>query len=118
MQESAFLRAFPADALQTLYTRYYIDYEDLLVNLFLPVAEMSTLCALVNAPVRSLKLSPPEYEAASQLLLQQDESAAEAGILAAAENVLQQLGLKSALLREEMRRTAQDLLIRLRSASM
>ena len=118
LQESAFLRVFPADALQTLYTRYYIDYEDLLVNLFLPVAEMSTLCSLVNAPVQSLALSPPEYDAASQLLLQEDVSAAEATILAAAEGVLLQLGIHSAYLKEEICRTAQDLLVRLRSASI
>lgn len=116
--ESVFLRAFSAVALESLYKRYYIDYEDLLVNLFLPVAEMATLCALVNAPVRSLTLSPAEYEAASQLVLLADASTAETTILAAAEGVLLQLGINSAPLKDELRRTAQDLLIRLRSASL
>lgn len=116
--ESVFLRAFSAEALESLYKRYYIDYEDLLVNLFLPVAEMATLCALVNAPVRSLTLSPTEYEAASQLVLQADASTAETTILAAAEGVLLQLGINSAPLKDELRLTARDLLIRLRSASL
>lgn len=116
--ESVFLRAFSTEALESLYKRYYIDYEDLLVNLFLPVAEMATLCALVNAPVRSLTLSPTEYEAASQLVLQADASTAETTILAAAEGVLLQLGINSAPLKDELRLTARDLLIRLRSASL
>ena len=118
LMESAFLRVFPADALRSLYTRYYVDYEDLLVSLFLPVAEMATLCALAKAPVQSLTLSPQEYEAASQLIFQQDASAAEKSILAAAKAALSQLGLNSAHLREEMFLTARDLMIRLRSTSI
>ncbi len=118
LMESAFLRVFPADALRSLYMRYYVDYEDLLVNLFLPVAEMATLCALAKAPVQSLTLSPQEYEAASQLIFQQDASAAEKSILAAAKAALSQLGLNSAHLREEMFLTARDLMVRLRSTSI
>ena len=118
LAENTILRAFPSEALRALYERYYIDYVDLLVNLCLPAAEMATLCALAKAPVQSLTLSPQEYEAASQLIFQQDASAAEKSILAAAKAALLQLGLNSAHLREEMFLTARDLMIRLRSTSI
>ena len=117
LMESAFLRAFPADMLQSLYTRYYVDYEDLLVNLFLPVAEMATLCALAQVPVKSLSLTPPEYTAATQLLLQQDSSAAERCFLAAADDVLIQLKIGDTFTHAELHQTVHDLLIRLRAVS-
>ena len=56
LTESRLLRAFAPEALRALYARYYVDYEDLLVNLCLPVAEMALLCALAGRSVRALAL--------------------------------------------------------------
>ena len=114
--ESVFLRAFPAEALRALYQRYYIDYEELLVNLYLPVAEMATLCALIHAPVRGLTLSTEDYTAANKLLLDPDPSAAQMRIRIAADAMLKQLGFQNALLTDVTRQTAEDLLLRLRAA--
>ena len=114
--ESVFLRAFPAEALRALYQRYYIDYEELLVNLYLPVAEMATLCALVQSPVRGLSLSAKDYAAANKLLLDPDEPAAYLRIRQAAEDMLKQLGFQNVLLTDVTRQTAEDLLTRLRAS--
>ncbi|MPM79294.1 hypothetical protein SDC9_126327 [bioreactor metagenome] len=113
--ESRFLRAFSEDSLRTLYERYYIDSMDLLVNLFLPVAEMATLCALAGAPIGRLALAPAEYASVGQLLLQMDEQAAQRYILAASDRAVAQLGLDGEPVLEEMRQTARDLLFRLRA---
>ena len=114
--EALFLRAFPAEALSALYQRYYIDYEELLVNLFLPVTEMATLCALMQSPVRKLTLSNQELAAVNRLLLDSDPSAAQLRIRQAADDMLKQLGFQNALLTDVTRQTAEDLLLRLRAA--
>lgn len=114
--ESVFLRAFPAEALRALYQRYYIDYEELLVNLYLPVAEMATLCALMHSPVRALTLSAEDYAAANKLLLDSDPSAAQMRIRRSADDMLNQLGFQNTLLTNVTRQTAGDLLLRLRAA--
>ena len=114
--ESVFLRAFPAETLRALYQRYYIDYEDLLVNLYLPVAEMATLCSLLHVPVRGLTLSAEDYATANRLLLDSDLSTAQNRIRLAADDMLLQLGFQNTLLTDVTRQTAEDLLLRLRAA--
>lgn len=116
--ESVFLRAFPAETLRALYQRYYIDYEELLVNLYLPVAEMATLSALVQSPIRELSLSAKDYAAANKLLLDPDEAAAHLRIRQAAEDMLNQLDFQNVLLTDVTRQTAEDLLVRLRASML
>ena len=113
--ESVFLRAFPAETLRALYQRYYIDYEELLVNLYLPVAEMATLCALMQSPIRELSLSAKDYAAANKLLLDTDETAAHLCIRQATDDMLKELGFQNVLLASVTQQTAADLLARLRA---
>lgn len=114
--ENTFLRAFPADAIRALYERYYIDYSDLLVNLYLPAAEMSILCALAGEPEESLLLSPEKLTRVGTLLSEASREDAERMMQHAALDALCARNLGGDGLRAYMQHTAQDLLIRLRAA--
>ena len=114
--ENTFLRAFPADALRALYERYYIDYSDLLVNLYLPAAEMSILCALAGESEKSLSLSPEELTRVGNLLSEASREDAERMMQHAAQDALCARNLGGDGLRAYMQHTAQDLLVRLRAA--
>lgn len=114
LMESLFLRAFPPDALISLYGRYYGDYDDLLVNLYLPAAEMAVLCALAGEPPRSLSLFPGELAKAEDALLREEEGARET-LLQAADGALAELRIGGAAARRYLRDTAADLLVRLRA---
>ncbi len=114
LAESAFLRAFPADALRALYKRYYKDYIDLLVNLFLPAAEMAALCALAGQPVSALALGDETLAAVERKLTQAGGESARASMIAAADRALEQMNIGGVLLSGYMRQTALDLLVRLR----
>jgi hypothetical protein len=118
LAESVFLRAFSEDALRALYRRYYVDYEDLLVNLCLPAAEMALLCALAGEPVRTLALDARGYAAAGRIIARADAEAARAELSAAADRVLHELNFGGAMQRAYLDRTAQDLLTRLRATSL
>jgi hypothetical protein len=113
--ESRFLRAFSEEALVRLYERYYGDYNDLLVNLYLPVAEMAVLCALANAPVRQLTLGEAELAAVSQALSQAKETAVLDRLNTAVDRALAETGVRGALDRAYLLETAQDLWVRLRA---
>jgi hypothetical protein len=115
LAESEFLRAFSAEALRALYTRYYLDYADLLVNLYLPAAEMAVLCALAGKPVRTLLLTVEDYASLGRALAQAEEQDARKDMLHAASRALDELGLSGTLLRKYTRKTALDLLTRLRA---
>ncbi len=117
LTESQFLRAFPEDALRALYKRYYDDCDGLLVNLYLPAAEMAILCALAERPVRSLSLDADGYAAAGRVIAQTDEKAARATLLTASERVLGEINVAGAMHAEYMRLTALDLMTRLRAAA-
>lgn len=114
--ESSFLQAFSKEALLALYTRYYIDYADLLVNLFLPAAEMATLCALAGEPVESLSLSQADLSRMGLLLSTAKEEEARQMMAEAADHALASLGLSGDFLRAYLRMTTEDLLVRLRVA--
>ncbi|NLI53788.1 MAG: hypothetical protein GX417_05610 [Clostridiales bacterium] len=118
LAESVFLRAFPAAALRPLYERYYGDYVDLLVNLYLPAAEMAALCALAGKPARLLALDANELTALGRRLARADADAARADLLGAADRALIDLGVGGALPRETLRQTALELLTRLRAANV
>lgn len=117
LAENTFLRAFSADALLSLYEKYYIDYADLLVNLYLPAAEMATLCALAGTPVRALSLTSEQLISLNQTLLSVDVSDARQRMEDAAECALFELNLTSDFLRAYMKQTARDLLVRLRASN-
>lgn len=116
LAENALLLAFPREALLSLYETYYIDYADLLVNLYLPAAEMAVLCALSGAPVRGLKLTPEQLLALNEKLQKATETEAQGVIDEAAENALLELQLSGSFLRDYLKKTARDLLVRLRAA--
>ena len=116
LAENAFLRAFSADALLSLYEKYYIDYADLLVNLYLPAAEMVTLCALAGAPVRALSLTPEQLASINQKLLSINDAEARQRMEDAADSALFELGLTSDFLHAYTKQAARDLLVRLRAA--
>jgi len=116
LAENALLLAFSQEALLSLYETYYIDYADLLVNLYLPAAEMAVLCALSDAPVRGLKLTPEQLLALNEKLQKATETEAQALIDEAAENALFELQLSGTFLRDYLKKTARDLLVRLRAA--
>ena len=116
LAENAILRAFPPEALRALYERYYIDYVDLLVNLCLPAAEMATLCALANQPVRPLSLTKEALSWGNKQLAEESEAEARAAIESAATRALEELRLQGAYPAELMRRTALDLATRVRAA--
>ncbi len=111
--ESAFLRGFPEDALLRLYERYYGDFDGLLVNLYLPVAEMAVLCALGNAPVRSLQLDRQAKSEIAGVLGQSDDTAAKKTVRAAAACVSDALPRSDSFARAYLEQTALDLQIRL-----
>jgi hypothetical protein len=115
LTESLFLRAFPSVALKDLYERYYGDYEDLLVNLYQPVSELSALCALAGKPVLRLSLSPRELAGMEEILLRDEDTAREA-LLRAAEGALAELRIEGTSARGYLRESAQDFLIRFRAA--
>jgi hypothetical protein len=115
LAESAFLRVFSAETLRALYENYYIDYVDLLVNLYLPAAEMATLCALAGAPVRGLILTPEQLLSLNQRLLNASDAEAQAIIDEAAACALFELQLSGDLLEWYTKQTARDLLVRLRA---
>jgi hypothetical protein len=117
LAENTLLRSFSQESLRALYARYYVDYADLLVNLCLPAAEMATLCALANQPVRRLSLSQAELSAASMLLLGESEQAARTIIETAAARALEELNLHGAQVVQLMRQSANDLLTRIRAAA-
>jgi len=113
--ESRLLRAFSKESLIHLYERYYGDYDDLLVNLYLPVAEMAVLCALANKPVRPLALGEAELIAVSQTLSQNNEAAVLPKLNAAVDRVLQETGVRGTMDRAYLLDTARDFWIRLRA---
>ena len=115
--ESRFLRAFPENALVRLYEQYYGDYNELLVNLYLPVAEMAVLCALAGRSIRPLALESAELRAVSEKLAQADDSAASALLSAATDRALEEAGIRGAMDRAYLLDTARDLLVRLRAAN-
>ena len=114
--ESRFLRVFSKEALIRLYEQYYGDYNDLLVNLYLPVAEMAVLCALAGRSILPLALESAELRAVSEMLAQADDSAAHALLVAATDRTLEEAGVRGAMDRAYLLDTAQDLFIRLRAA--
>ena len=116
LSENMFLRAFSQETLGALYARYYIDYSDLLVNLYLPAAEMATLCALAGEPVVALSLSQAEFSRLGLLLASAAEKEAVQLMENAADRALLSLGLSGDFLRAYLRLTARDLLVRLRAA--
>ncbi len=117
LAESAFLRAFSPESLRALYERYYIDFVDLLVNLYMPAAEMAVLCALAGKPVRALVLAAEDYASLGLALALASEHDARRDILHAADRALEELELSGTLLRKYVRKTALDLLVRLRAAN-
>lgn len=117
LAESVFLRAFSPEALRALYERYYIDYVDLLVNLYVPAAEMAVLCALAGKPVRPLLLAEEDYASLGQALAQEGELDARRDMFHAADRAMEELDLSGTLLGKYIRKTALDLLVRLRAAN-
>lgn len=115
LTESAFLRALDAGLLRALYEGYYGDYNDLLVNLYLPAAEAATLCALADQPVRKLLLSTVERENAARLIWSEDGIAAQSAVLTAARRVCEELGQGGGFARTYAEQTALDLFVRLRA---
>lgn len=116
LAENALLRALPQDALSALYAGYYIDYTDLLVNLYLPAAEMATLCALAKKPVTVLALSKEELSAVGALLSSKSEREARGAIDCAADCALKQLNQRGTYPTLILHAAAGDLLVRLRAA--
>jgi hypothetical protein len=116
LAENTFLRAFSEEALLSLYERYYLDYADLLVNLYLPAAEMAVLCALAGASVRGLKLTQEQLLSLNQRLLNATEAEARDMIDEAAECAALELDLSGEFLFAYTKKTTQDLLVRLRAA--
>lgn len=115
LTESALLRAYSRETLIDLYERYYGDYDDLLVNLYLPVMEISVLCALANAPVQVLRLSEAERATAWRHICAEDETAARKKIHTAAERACIELHCTGAFARAYAGQTALDLMTRLRA---
>ena len=116
LAENALLRALGREELLALYQRYYLDYADLLVNLYLPAAEMVSLCALTGEPVLALLLPPEKLGQASLLLSELNETEAQKTLADAVICALNDLGIKGDFLLHYMKQTANDLLVRLRAA--
>ncbi|MCE5189980.1 MAG: DUF6179 domain-containing protein [Eubacteriales bacterium] len=115
LTESAFLRAFPRESLVELYEQYYGDYEDLLVNLYLPAAEAAILCALSNAPVRALRPGEGQHAESIRLICAPDEADARNAVFMAAKRACEELCSGSAFARDYLEQTALDLMVRLRA---
>lgn len=113
--ESSFLRTLDANLLRRLYTGYYGDYPDLLVNLYLPAAEAASLCALAGKPARQLILSSTDRERIAKIIYVDDKLAAETVMCEAAERAGKELGQNGKFALDYLKRTALDLLTRLRA---
>lgn len=118
LAENSLLRAFSPEALRGLYERYYLDYTDLLVNLFLPAAELSALCALTCHPVRALSLSPEELMRAGQMLAEKTETEARQMMLETSARALEELHIRGENMLHYTQSTALDLLVRLRATAV
>lgn len=112
--ESSFLRMMDADSLRRLYAGYYADDPDLLVNLYLPAAEAASLCALAGRPVRQLTLRPADRERIVRLIDAEDASSAKTAMCEAAEHAGKELNQTGEFSLDYLKRTALDLLTRLR----
>ena len=117
LAENTLLRALPREALLSLYGRYYVDYADLLVNLYLPAAEMVSLCACAGESVSALVLPPEKLAQVSRLLAAADEAEAQQILTEAAKHGLEALSLHGEFLLQYTQRTAEDLVVRLRAVS-
>ncbi len=117
LAENTLLRTFSQESLRVLYARYYVDYADLLVNLCLPAAEMATLCAFVQRPVRALSLSPAEMAGINEALTCANEQDARTRFRDAADRALAELNLRGEYSLALMRQTADDLWVRIRAAA-
>ncbi|MEZ4627596.1 MAG: DUF6179 domain-containing protein [Eubacteriales bacterium] len=113
LTESRLLRAFAPETLRALYARYYVDFEDLLVNLSLPVAEMTLLCALADRPVHCLALDEKGYAEAGEKIARMNKDAAEEALRETASRALAQLGVGDPMVRELLVRIWRDLAARL-----
>ena len=113
--ESAFLRYFSEGALLRLYKRYYLDYEDLVVNLYQPAAELAVLCALAGKPVRELTLDQTDIDGLSRLLAN-DEAVVQAALISGAERVYEELRMTGARDRKYLKTTILDYDSRLNAA--
>lgn len=116
LAENALLRALGREELLALYQRYYLDYADLLVNLYLPAAEMVSLCALTGEPVFALLLPAEKLRQVNRLLAGQAEVEAKETLAHGVICAMDTLGLKGEFLLHYMQQTANDLLVRLRAA--
>ena len=112
LTESRLLRAFAPETLRALYARYYVDYEDLLVNLCLPVAEMALLCALAGRSVRALALDEEGYVDAGEKIAGMNKEDGEAALSETASCALAQLGIGDPMVRELLVRIGLDLAAR------
>ncbi len=117
LAENTLLRALPHEVLLSLYERYYLDYADLLVNLYLPAAEMASLCALAGEPVFALSLPQEKLVSVNRLLVILDEHEALQRMNDAAERALCALSLRGDFLVRYTMQTAEELLVRLRAAN-
>jgi hypothetical protein len=115
LTETAFLRAFSAEALRSLYLRYYIDYADLLVNLYLPAAEMATLCVLAEQPVHALWVPPAKLAQIERSLALASEQEALQRVKRATEQAIRALSVRGDYLLHYTEKTALDLLVRIRA---
>ncbi len=116
LTESAFLRALDENLLRQLYERYYGDYNDLLVNLYLPAAEAAVLCVLAGKPAKALFLNTAEQKNVMQWICGESEVDAARAVNAAVEHVCDELNAKDAFARAYAAQTALDLMTRLRAA--
>ena len=116
LAENALLRALPREALLSLYQRYYVDYADLLVNLYLPAAEMAPLCVLAGESVLTLSLPQEKLGEVNRLLTESSQAEAEMALSNAVERASTGLGLQGDLFLQIAQQTAADLLVRLRAA--
>jgi len=113
LTESRLLRAFAPEALRALYAQYYVDFEDLLVNLCLPVAEMALLSALAGRPVRALALDEKGYADAGEKIARMNKDAAEEAMRETASRALAELGIGDPMVHELLVRVGLDLAARL-----
>lgn len=116
MLENQLLRPVPKKELEALLQAAYVDYEDLLVNLYEPVLQNGIARAMLDQDVTRLSVSAAERETLQMELSGAGENQRRQILKEAAQRLCESLGLQGAAERQYVTQSAETLLPRLNTA--
>ncbi|WP_394272336.1 DUF6179 domain-containing protein [Butyricicoccus sp.] len=111
--ENGFLRLFTERAMLPVLDSYCPDYNELLVNLYEPIAANALGCVLLGRDVRSLDIPPEGYKALQARFSDKTTDEIRKILCEAAEELSEQLAMSSASAREYLQAYAERLVPRI-----